>query len=105
MGQLWTYVQGVSEQLHKTYRKHGVSTYFKPYNTIRNFLVRPKDKNPYPKKCGVIYHIKCADCPQTYVGETARSLRNIRNPQAPSRRRANMYKIWDTIWQRIIQKY
>ena len=67
------YVQGLSEQLHKIYKKHGVSTYYKPYNTIRNFLVQPKDKTPDTRKCGVIYHLHCKDCPQTYVGETSRA--------------------------------
>jgi hypothetical protein len=25
------------------------------------------------KKCGIIYHIECGDCPLSYVGETSRS--------------------------------
>ena len=45
----------------------------KPYDTIRNWLVHPKDPTPKAKKCGVVYSVKCRDCPQTYVGETART--------------------------------
>jgi hypothetical protein len=67
------YVQGLAEQLAKIYKKHGVSTHFKPHNTLRNHLVNPKDKTPDMKTCGIIYHLKFADCPQCYVGETARS--------------------------------
>ena len=40
---------------------------------MRSKLVRPKDKTPDLKKCGVVYQLKCGQCPDTYVGETARS--------------------------------
>ena len=46
----------------------------KPYNTLRAMLVSPKDKTEKLNKSGVVYHVKCADCPASYVGETARSL-------------------------------
>ena len=50
-----------------------MNTYYKPYNTIKNWLVHPKDKTPDAKKCGVIYNVQCGNCPKTYVGETART--------------------------------
>ena len=68
------YTQDLSEKLERTYRKHGIATTHKPFNTLRNSLVNPKDKTPNCNKCGVVYEITCADCTQTYVGETARSL-------------------------------
>ena len=50
------YIQGVSEQLTRVFRKQGVSTYHKPINTIRQQLVHPKDPTPMTKKCGVLVH-------------------------------------------------
>ena len=46
----------------------------KPYNTLRNRLVHPKDKVSNLEKTGVVYHIKCEECDATYVGETERRL-------------------------------
>ena len=36
--------------------------------------MRVKDKTEKLKKCGVIYHIKCENCQNDYIGETARTL-------------------------------
>ena len=36
--------------------------------------MKPKDRPKKTNKCGVIYDIKCGDCDNHYVGETARSL-------------------------------
>ena len=68
------YIRGISEKLTKIFRDHGVNAYHKPVNTIRSFLVHPKDKTPDSNKCGVVYKIDCPDCTDTYVGETARAL-------------------------------
>jgi hypothetical protein len=68
------YVRGVSENMSKIVRRYGVTTYFKPFNTIRSQLVRPKDKTSDLKKCGIIYELKCSQCEATYVGETSRAL-------------------------------
>ena len=68
------YIRGTSEHLARIFKKHGVTTYHKPINTIRSLLVNPKDKTAIDKKCGVIYNIKCDDCESSYIGETARSL-------------------------------
>ena len=40
------YIQGLSEQLSRTYKSHGVYLFHKPSNTIRSMLVHPKDKTP-----------------------------------------------------------
>jgi hypothetical protein len=68
------YIQGLSEQLQRSYTRHSIATIHKPYNTMRNVLVQPKDKTPDARKCGVVYHISCASCDSSYVGEMARSL-------------------------------
>ena len=49
--------------------------YFKQTNTLRQLLVRPKDKLDKERVVGPVYHIQCEDCPTSYVGETERSLK------------------------------
>ena len=70
------YVSGLSERLKKTYKKHGISTIYKPANTLRSSLVKVKDKPEYNKTSHVVYGIKCETpgCDATYVGETQQSL-------------------------------
>jgi hypothetical protein len=68
------YISGLSEKLTTIFRNHNVGTYHKPINTIRSFLVHPKDKIADAKKCGVVYQVNCANCDATYVGEAIRSL-------------------------------
>ena len=68
------YVRGLSEQLQRVFKKHGVPIYHKPWNTLRQSLVHPKDKLDKFQKCGTIYHIECGDCDKDYVGESKRSL-------------------------------
>ena len=49
------YVRGLSEKLTRVFREHGVSTYHKPFNTIKSMLPTSKDKSPDDSKCGIIY--------------------------------------------------
>jgi hypothetical protein len=82
------YVQGLSEHLQRIYKSYGVSSYHKPFNTLRSLLVHPKDKTLKQQQCGVVYHIKCGSCEAEYVGETARSL-DIRYKEHTSRKSTN----------------
>jgi hypothetical protein len=68
------YISDLSERLQRIYQKYGITTIHKPRNTIKDFLVHPKDKTPTIKKCGVLYKIPCNNCNEFYVGETARPL-------------------------------
>ena len=70
------YVGYCSDAIARRIRKAGVAVHMKPTNTIRSRLVHPKDKIPKDQKCGVVYHVECADCNNSYVGETARSLKS-----------------------------
>jgi hypothetical protein len=66
------YIQGISDELGQIFKKHGLQTNHKPYNSIRSHLVRPKDPTEDCDKCGLVYGLKCK-CGKSYVGETARS--------------------------------
>ena len=68
------YIRGLSEELQRIFRQHGVSTYHKPSNTLRSHLVKPKDKQAKENKCGTVYQVPCGSCEDSYVGETARAL-------------------------------
>ena len=37
-------------------------------------MVSPKDKTPLDKTPGVIYHLKCRDCNDHYIGESGRCI-------------------------------
>ena len=69
------YIRGFSEEVRRTLGRYGVPTYFKPTNTLRQLLVKPKDQVPKDNTVGPVYLIKCEDCEASYVGETERSLK------------------------------
>ena len=71
------YIKGVSEKLRGAYGQFGVPTYFKPANTLRQLLVRPKDPLNKERVVGPVYHITCEfdQCDDDYIGETERSLK------------------------------
>ena len=68
------YVGSVTDAVARVIRKHGIQVHIKPFNTLRNKLVHPKDKISKEENSGVVYHIQCDDCNATYVGETERRL-------------------------------
>ena len=45
-----------------------------PHETIRRKLKSPKDKDPTSELSGVVYHLECGNCDNTYIGETERKL-------------------------------
>ncbi|XP_064635226.1 uncharacterized protein LOC135492606 [Lineus longissimus] len=69
------YIKGFSEELRRILKGYNIQAYFKPTNTLRQLLVRPKDKLDKHQVTGPVYHIPCGDCPASYVGETERSLK------------------------------
>ena len=68
------YISRLSEQLQRVFRLYGIPSYHKPCNTLRSLFVSPKDKSKKEKQCGVVYSIRCSECEQEYVSETARML-------------------------------
>ena len=71
------YIAGVSERLKNSYKSFGISTAFKPINTLRGKLVQVKDKPPKEKLCNLVYGLTCVapDCGESCVGETKQSLK------------------------------
>ncbi|XP_068724037.1 uncharacterized protein [Montipora capricornis] len=69
------YIRGFSEELRRILKGYNIPAYFKPSNTLRQLLVRPKDKMNKLQVTGTVYHIPCEDCPASYVGETERSFK------------------------------
>ncbi len=68
-------IKGVSEELTRLFKKYEVPMYFKPTNTLRQLLVRPKDKLKKERVLGPVYQISCEKCLATYISETERSLK------------------------------
>ena len=50
----------------------GIRTAFRPYQSLRRCLVKPKDRTPTESQCGVVYRFNCTSCDANYVGQTAR---------------------------------
>ena len=68
------YIQGLSEPIKRLLERVKVKVRLRPNKTLRQLLVRPKDKVPMEQRTGVVYSIPCRDCPKTYVGQSGRSL-------------------------------
>ena len=49
------YVQGLGESIMCTVSKYGIQTHFKGNRTLKQMLVKPKDKDPKEKTSGIIY--------------------------------------------------
>ena len=62
-------MKGLSEQVRRVMRGYGVTVYFKITNTLRQILVRPKDKVIKERVVCHIYHISCDICDESYIGE------------------------------------
>ena len=67
-------VAGLSEAFARLLKKYNIQPTMKPCNTIRQNLVRPKDKRPLSDNTGEVYNIACKQCPGRYIGETGRKL-------------------------------
>ena len=68
--------QGLGESSKKICSKYGIQTLFNGNRTIKELLVKPKDKDPMEKKSGAIYLYQHGElmCDEEYIGETSRTL-------------------------------
>ena len=72
------YFSGLTEPLTRTMQNKGLSVSITSRGSLRETLVKPKDKLKKEETTGHVYHIPCAganltSCPGTYVGETERT--------------------------------
>ena len=87
------YVRGLSEKIANVCRSiKGVNmrAVFKPCRTIRQMLVRVKNRIPEDRRKGVIYEIPCQDCEKVYIGETGRTLKKRVSEHKEAVRKFNM---------------
>ena len=54
--------------------KVNVGVRLRPCRTLRQFLMKPKDKVLIEEWTGVVYRVTCKDCPKTYVGQSGHTL-------------------------------
>ena len=69
------YTQGLGESIKMICRKYGILTHFKGNRTIKNILVKLKDKDPLERRSGTIYWYQCEELAynEEYIGETSRT--------------------------------
>ena len=70
------YTKGTAESIKHTCGKYGIQVHFKGNTTIKQILMKPKDRDPKDSKSGLIYSYQCPqlDCNEEYIGETGRTL-------------------------------
>jgi len=67
------YVQDLSESVSRVYKRHGIATAMRPFQSIRSLLVHFKDWHGPQDICECVYKIPCKNCNKTYIGETGRT--------------------------------
>ena len=87
------YVQDLSEAVSRVYKRHGIPTAMRPFQSIRSLLVHPKDKHRPQDICECVYKIPCKNCNKTYIGETGRAfgVRHQEHRQEVSQREVRAY--------------
>ena len=68
------YVEKVSEAIVRITKKHNVPVAVKPWKTLEDLLVHPKEKQDKKDITECVYKVPCANCNKTYGGETGRKL-------------------------------
>ncbi|GAA55505.1 hypothetical protein CLF_108196 [Clonorchis sinensis] len=68
------YIKNTAEMTARLLRQHNITVAYKPANTLRKTLSRPKGKLDPTTRNNVIYRIQCKDCDKRYIGQTGRKL-------------------------------
>ena len=69
------YTQRLGENIKNICKRYGIQTEFKGNRTIKNILLKPKDKDPLDRRSGAIYWYQCEElmCGEEYIGEISRT--------------------------------
>ena len=67
-------MNGLSEAVGRVLKRFGVNTAMRPHRTIRQSLVKAKDRREDRDKGEGVYKIACKNCTSAYIGETGRKL-------------------------------
>ena len=68
------YIHGLSQSIRRVLSHLDIRVAFRPFRTLRQELVHPKDPVPELQRKGVVNTIPCDQCPRCHVGQTGRSL-------------------------------
>ena len=68
------YILGVTENIRWILAGLDIRVSLDPHLTLRRLLVKPKDPVEDQHRKGIVYRIGCKDCPQSYIGQSGRSL-------------------------------
>ncbi|CAH8673988.1 unnamed protein product [Schistosoma rodhaini] len=68
------YRHGTTEEHQRILRQHRIKVYYKTTNTLRNTLVRLKEKIPFMSTQNCVYKLGCVDCDAVYIGESSREI-------------------------------
>ena len=68
------YIHGLSQSIRRVLSHLDIKVAFRPFRTLRQELVHPKDPVPEWRRKGVVYTIPCDQCPRCYIGQTGRCL-------------------------------
>ena len=70
------YTKGTAESIKHTCNKYGIQVHFKGNTSIKQILMKPKDRDPKDSKSGLIYSYQCPqlEWDDEYIGETGRTL-------------------------------
>ena len=78
------YIKELSEACARSYYRPEAKAAMRPFQTIRNLAVHPKDKMEIDEVSEVVYRILCKSCDKVYVGETGRNFGVRMNEQKRS---------------------
>lgn len=63
------YRQGTTEKLQRILKTYKIKAFYETTNTLKNALVRIKDKTPLISTQNFVYRLCCVDCDMFYIGD------------------------------------